>query len=72
MSVTITATGSIVKPTKPRKATVKVLPGMRTSKGSEKRDYPKWREGMSTRDYIAAYHAANATVNLTTVEYACQ
>ena len=72
MSVTITATGSIVKSTKPRKANVKVLPGMRTSKGSEKRAYPTWREGMSTRDYIAAYHAANSTVNLTTVEYACQ
>lgn len=72
MSVTITASGLIVKPIKTRKTSVKVLPGMRTSKGSEKRDYPKWREGMSTRDYIAAYHAANSTVNLTSVDYACQ
>jgi DUF2075 family protein len=59
------------KPIKAKK--IKVLGRMKTrAKGSEKRDYPKWREGMSTLDYVTAYHASNASVHLTEVTYTCQ
>ena len=60
MAITITTTGHIVKP---RKA--------RVNRSAEKRVYPSYRDGMSTLDYVAAYHAANSTVNLTMVEYVC-
>lgn len=43
----------------------------RVNKSKEIRTFPKYREGMSTLDYVAAYHAANSTVNLTTVSYVC-
>jgi hypothetical protein len=33
--------------------------------------FPKAHEGMPTRAYIEAYHAANASVHLTVVEYVC-
>jgi len=36
-----------------------------------KRVFPKAHEGMSTLAYIHAYHAANASVHLTEVEYLC-
>lgn len=36
-----------------------------------KRAFPKAYEGMSTRAYIRAYHEANASVHLTTVDYLC-
>jgi len=36
-----------------------------------KRVFPSWREGMPTSVYIDAYHAANASVHLTMVEYTC-
>jgi len=68
MTITITASGAIVKPTKTRK------PAMRKPRkgAAEKRIYPKWREGMTTRAYIEAYHAANASiVLLTQTEYLC-
>ena len=68
MPITITSTGAIVKTRKakapsPRKA--------RVNRSAEKRVYPPYRVGMSTLDYVAAYHAANSTVNLTMVEYQC-
>ena len=61
MSYTIKAT----KPRKPRQS-------HKTRQSSEKRVFPKYREGWSTLDYVAAYHAANASVSLTTVEYVCR
>ena len=36
-----------------------------------KRVFPKAYEGMPTRLYVEAYHNANASVHLTTVEYVC-
>ena len=68
MSITITSTGQIVKP---RKATAPKVRKPKVNRSSEKRVYPSYREGMSTLDYVAAYHAANASVNLTMVEYQC-
>ena len=70
MSITIDATGQVVKSKKTRK--VNILAGMKSRGGSEKRDYPKWREGWSTLDYVNAYHAANASVHLTQVTYTCK
>lgn len=68
MTITIDAAGRIVKAKKPRKATTR-----KARKGAaEKRIFPKWYEGMTTRAYIAAYHAANASITmLTEVDYSC-
>ena len=65
MSITITSTGQIVKTRKPRAKKARV------NRTSEKRVFPSYRVGMSTLDYVAAYHAANASVCLTMVEYQC-
>lgn len=69
MTITIDAAGRIIKAKKPRKPTTR-----KTRRGAaEKRIYPKWSEGMTTRAYIAAYHAANASIiMLTEVDYSCQ
>lgn len=66
MTITITTSGKVTKPRKPRATRTKA------SRAKESRTFPKWREGMTTMDYVNAYHAANATVNLTTVSYTCQ
>ena len=50
------------KPRKPRQT-------HKTRQASEKRVFPKYQDGWTTLDYVNAYHAANATVHLTTVEY---
>ena len=69
MTITITTTGAIVKTKKPRKTHTR-----KPRKGAaERRIYPKWHEGMTTRAYIAAYAAANASIiQLTEVNYSCQ
>ena len=69
MSVTITATGMPVKaPKKPRKA-----PAIgKTRARAETRQFPPNGANLSTRAYIQAYHAANASIHLTMPEYACQ
>ena len=69
MSITITSAGAIVKPHKAKAPKVRKA---RVNRSAEKRVYPSYREGMSTLDYVAAYHAANASVNLTLVEYLCR
>ena len=69
MPITITATGQIVKT---RKAKTPKTRKARVNRCAEKRVYPSYREGMSTLDYVAAYHAANASVNLTLVECLCR
>ena len=69
MPITITSTGAIVKT---RKAKAPSQRKARVNRSAEKRVYPSYREGMSTLDYGAAYHAANASVNLTLVEYQCR
>jgi len=68
MTITInTATGAIIRTKKPRKTTTR-----KPRKGcAEKRVFPKYCEGMTTRAYIAAYHEANASVTLSTVDYLC-
>ena len=68
MPITITSTGAIVKP---RKATAPKSRKPRVNRSSEKRVYPAYRQGWSTLDYVAAYHADNASVCLTMVEYQC-
>lgn len=68
MPITITTTGQIVKTRKAKQPRAKKA---RVNRCAEKRVYPSYREGMSTLDYVAAYHAANSTVNLTMVEYVC-
>jgi len=56
------------KPSKPRKA-----PAIgKTRQQAETRAFPKYHEGMTTLAYIRAYHAANASVMLTTPEYVCK
>lgn len=42
-----------------------------TRKPVDRRDFPRYAPGMSTMDYVRAYHAANATVHLTEVDYVC-
>jgi hypothetical protein len=64
---TITTTGTIVKAIRAPK-TPKVR---KTRQCAVKRVFPKAVEGMPTRAYIEAYHAANASVHLTVVEYVC-
>jgi hypothetical protein len=64
MTITITATGEIVRTKKPRKATTR-----KVRHASEKRVFPKCHANMTTRAYVEAYHQANAAVHLTTVEY---
>lgn len=66
MTITITTSGKVTKPRKPRATRTKV------SRAKESRTFPKWREGMTTMDYVNAYHAANASVYLTQVTYTCQ
>ena len=59
----------------PRKATKKPRKAPvigKTRVGQEKRVYPSNGAKLSTRAYIEAYHAANASVHLTMPEYACQ
>jgi len=65
MSITITSTGKIVKTRKTRAKKARV------NRSSEKRIYPTYRRGWTTLDYVAAYHAANASVCLTVVDYQC-
>lgn len=43
----------------------------KTRAKADKREFPKWREGMSTLAYIRAYHDANSSVMLTMPEYLC-
>lgn len=66
MTITITTSGKVIKPRKSRATRAKV------SRAKESRTFPKWREGMTTLDYINSYHAANASVYLTQVTYTCQ
>lgn len=68
--VTINSTGHIVKPKKAPKGKAPSI-GKTRVKG-ETRNFPVYREGMSTMAYIQAYHAANASVMLTMPEYTCQ
>lgn len=59
----------IIKVNKPAKAKA---PKVRKARQcAVKRVFPKAHEGMPTRAYIEAYHAANASVHLTVVEYVC-
>lgn len=64
MTITITATGEIVRTKKPRKATTR-----KVRHAAEKRLFPKCYANMTTLAYVHAYHQANAAVHLTTVEY---
>lgn len=68
MTIQLDAAGRIIKAKKPRKPTTR-----KARKGAaEKRIFPKYHEGMTTRAYIAAYHAANASIiMLTEVNYSC-
>ena len=68
MTIQIDATGRIVKAKKPRKA---AAPRKARRGCAEKRIFPKWLEGMTTLGYIRAYHEANASVTLSTVDYLC-
>lgn len=68
MSITINSSGAIVKT---RKAKTPKTRKAKVSKASEKRVFPAYKEGWTTLDYVAAYHAANASVMLTTVDYTC-
>lgn len=45
---------------------------LKTRQLPETRVFPKNGHEMTTRAYIAAYHAANASVYLTQVTYTCQ
>jgi hypothetical protein len=64
MTITITATGEIVRTKKPKKS-----PTRKVRHAAEKRLFPKCYDGMTTLAYVHAYHQANAAVHLTTVEY---
>jgi len=44
----------------------------KTKQKGETRQFPRNGANLSTRAYIEAYHAANASVHLTMPEYACQ
>ena len=66
MPIIITADGKVSRKPKTPKARKP-----RVSHAKEKRVFPTYRKEWSTMDYIYAYHAANATVNLTMVEYQC-
>lgn len=68
MTITISATGEVIRARKPRAKAIKP----KLSRAREQRTYPVYREGWTTGDYIAAYHAANSSVMLTTVSYTCK
>jgi hypothetical protein len=59
----------IIKPKTTK--TSKTLKARKPRKCVNKRVFPAWREGMPTSVYIDAYHAANASVHLTMVDYIC-
>ena len=67
---TITTTGAIVKAKKAAKPKTPSI-GKTRVKG-ETRNFPVYREGMSTMAYIEAYHAANSSVMLTMPDYTCK
>lgn len=68
MTITLSPSGIVSKPKKPSKS-----PSIgKTRVRAETRDYPSYREGMTTLAYIRAYHAANASVMLTMPEYVNQ
>jgi hypothetical protein len=52
----------MVKTTKPRAP-------RKTPLKRESRAFPKYQQGMSTIEYVQAYHRANAGVHLTMVDY---
>jgi hypothetical protein len=64
---TITTNGHVIKAKK-----APIVKTRKPRKCVNKREFPKHRDGWTTLDYVYAYHAANASVHLTMVEYACK